>query len=228
MATPIQSPNAATPVRSPDVGDAMPVFGSESAVLRAMAEAERLLGEIPLKQNAHDMKEALLRREAGLQKKRNFVFEACEREQSAASWRFATKMASGVLSMFAGGVTLGGAAGAGRQMNKAVADGSVSNMTTYTPRGNSIDTWNKVGQSGQFLQQGVGGMVTAIGDDQGTKFDIEKRYKDVLGQMSDSDVQLASDIQRRRNGDVADTTKRVEKMADTRVEYLRAAVRTLA
>ncbi len=31
-----------------------------------------------------------------------------------------------------------------------------------------MDTWNKVGSSGQFVQQGVGGMATAIGEKQAT------------------------------------------------------------
>ncbi|OZI62074.1 hypothetical protein [Bordetella genomosp. 11] len=201
---------------------------SAAAVLRAMAEAEQLLGEAALKENARDMKESMMRRGADLQKRQASVYESCEKEMDGAWWRCAGRTASSVLSMLAGGITLGSVAGSANQMSKASADGSITNMSAYTPRGQKLDSWNRVGQSGQYVQQGLGGLSSAIGDKNGTEYDVQKKYQDLEGQLRDSDAQLSMDILRRRNGDVSDAAKRVEKVNDMRLEYLRAAVRTLA
>ena len=208
-------------------GDAGQSPASESSVLRAMNEAQQIMGEFALKENTNDMKASLDRREASLQKKRLAVYKSAENEKDAAWDRAAAGIAAGFVAIVGGAISLTSVVGGGQQMSKAATEGSLTGLSSFTERGFKLDAWNKVGHSAQGLQ-GVGGVISSIGQKTGADKDVEKKFQDLDGQMQDSDASISMDISRRRNGDAAEATKRVEKVNELQLEFLRSAMRTLA
>ncbi|ANN68300.1 hypothetical protein [Bordetella bronchialis] len=214
------------PVQNP--ASAGPCGASESFMMSMIAEAERLMGDSARKLNSDESQAAIMRTEAAWQKKRAAVFEGCNRELDAAWWRKITKIATGLFSMFGGALSLGSAVGAGNQVNKAFTEGTLASMTQYTDRGNKVDTWSRVGQTAQSLPQGVGALAASYGESETAEAEVRKRYQDVEGQMSDNDAQVTMELWRKRYGDASEATRRVDKINETRAEYLRSAVRILA
>lgn len=229
MSTTLATPATNQYMYAPTAGadGASHVCGSEGAVMRAMSEAQQLMADSTLEESARDMKESMSRRESSLQQKRTAIYQACEDEKNAAMWRSFTRIASGVLSIAAGAATMGSVAGGGNQMRKATAEGSLQNLSTFTERGFKMDAWNKIGQVAGYVQQGLGAGFTALGEQNGTSYDVVKKYREVEGQMADSDAQVSIDIARRRNGDVADATKRAEKFNEMQLEFTRSSIRTM-
>lgn len=220
------APGLATQNQGPDAGKEE-FSGSVEAMVRAMAEAQRITGESTMKENLDDMMLSMNRRQAYLQKKRDSVYAGCDKERDSVWWKSAGRIASAFLSLAAAGMSLGGVAGGGRQMNKAAAEGSLSNMSNFSQRGFKLDAWNKFGQSGQFVQQGLGGVAQTVGEQKSTSYEVDKKFQDIEGQMYDSDAAVLMDLIRRRGSDAMDAIKRAEKNNEARVEYLRAAMRTL-
>lgn len=228
----IQAPSAVgtaiqNPVSGYGYGDAGQPPTSESSVLRAMNDAQKIMGEYALKENNDEMKASMNRREASLQKKRLAVHKSAEKERDAAWDRAVAGIGAGILGMIGGAVSLSSVVGAGQQMSKAVTEGSLPGLSGFTERGSKLESWNKVGYSAQGLQ-GVSGVVTSIGQKTGADKDVEKKFQNLDGQMQDNDASISTDMARRRNGDATDATKRVEKVNEMQLDFLRAAVRTLS
>ncbi|WP_157793083.1 hypothetical protein [Bordetella genomosp. 8] len=230
MSTMSVSSNAGVMAHSqvPGFGDVDQVAGAESSVLRAMAEAEKIMGEAALKENADAMKACLDNREIALQKKRVAVHQSARKELDAAWDKNLAMLANAGMSVLGAAISFGCVYAAGKQMNKAVSEGSVLNMTRYTERGSAIDNWNGLGTASQTTAQGLGSATSSIGQTLGAKRDAEKKYHDVEGQMQDSDANVAMDLARRRSGDTGEANRRLDKVNELRLEFMRSAMRVLA
>lgn len=213
---------------APYIGNVDQAAGTESSVLRAMAEAEASMGQAALKENVDAMKASMDNREIALQKKRLAVHQSAKKELDGAWDRNVSMIINGICGIAGAAASLGCVYAAGKQMSKAVTEGSVTDMTRYTQRGNKLDMWNSVGAAGQTTGQSIGSVTSAFGQKVGAEREYEKKYHDVEGQMQDSDANVAMDLARRRSGDTGEANRRLDKVNELRLEYLRSAMRVLA